>query len=245
MSRAPFYNNTIKNLIVAFGSIFDNIRIINDHEEELTVPLHYAPKEKFIAYFTEKPSFTPLGVEMVFPRMAFEMMSIQFAPERFSNPLNIIRRGGNYLYNRIPYDFGFSLYIATKQYEESLKIVESIIPFFTPELNISVRDIEDFELITDIPVILDTISSEIDYEGSFETRRTILWTLSFTLKAYLYGDSKTQGQIKETIVHLTQQDMDKRFETLISEVVPREADEDDPHEIIDRIEINYEEEAGD
>lgn len=239
MSRAPFYNNTIKNLIVAFGSIFDNIKIINDFDEELIIPLHYAPKEKFVAYFTEKTSFSPIGTEMVFPRMAFEMSSVQFAPERFTNPLNLIRRGGSWTYNRIPYDFGFNLYIATKHFEESLKIVESIVPFFTPELNISVRDKEDLDLITDMPVILETISSDIDYEGSFESRRTIVWTLTFTLKGFLYSDTKSQGTIKETIVHLTQQDMNKRFLTLISEVVPREAERDEEHEINDTINYDF------
>jgi hypothetical protein len=239
-SRPIFYYGTIKNMIVAFGSIFDKVQILTDFDEPLTVPLLYAPKEKFVAYFQEKPSFTPLGTEQVLPRMAFELSGLNFAPERFSNPLNrLIKKvegeqaGELSMFNRIPYDFMFNLYIATKHFEESLKIFEIIAPYFTPELNVSIRDRPDFGLTTDIPITLNTTGFSIDYEGTFETRRVIFWTLSFTAKGWLYGDTKTQGLIKETIVHLTQEDVNKRFVTLISEVIPREAGPDDPHTILD------------
>ena len=39
----------------------------------------------------------------------------------------------------------------------------------------------------DIPIILDSIDFQDDYEGSFETRRALIYTLRFTAKTYLFG----------------------------------------------------------
>lgn len=238
MAKQIFYHSTIKNLIVAFGSIFDDISYINDNNDVIKVPIHYAPKEKFVAYILEKYDFDQFVIERTLPRMAFELTSLSFAPERFLNPLNRIKDSrsdeSKFMFNRVPYDFQFSLYIATKNFEDSLKIVEQIVPFFCPELNITIKDKEDFNLRTDVPVILNSIGFDIDYEGSFETKRAIIWTLGFTMKGWLYSDVKSQAVIKETISHLSQKDFDRKFETLISEVVPRDAKKNEPHEIIDR-----------
>jgi hypothetical protein len=238
MPRPVFYYNTIKNLIVTFGTVFDDIRFINDEGIEIKVPIHYAPKEKFVSYFTEKPDFDNLDIEIQLPRMAFEISGLNFAPNRFVNPLSRmtdpLTDEKKFMFSRIPYDFQFSLYIATKKFEDSLKIVEQIAPFFTPELNVTIKDKDDFRLQTDVPIVLNSVSFDIQYEGSYDTKRTIMWTLGFTLKGWLYGDVKQQNVIKETITNLTQLDINNKFETLISEVVPRTASENDPHEIVDR-----------
>jgi hypothetical protein len=239
MARPVFYHNTIKNIIVAFGIIFDNIRYINDEGIEIKVPIHYAPKEKFVSYFMEKADFDQLDMEIQLPRMAFEITSLNFAPERFVNPLNRISDSTidekKYMFSRIPYDFQFNLYIATKKFEDSLKIVEQIMPIFTPEFNITIKDKEDFGLRTDIPVILNSAGFDIEYEGTYETKRTIMWTLGFTAKGWLYGDVKQQNVIKKTITDLSQPDFDRKFATLISEVVPNTAGRNDPHTIVDTI----------
>jgi hypothetical protein len=238
MSRPVFYHNTIKNLIVAFGSVFDDIRYVNDEGVEIKVPIHYAPREKFVSYFTEKADFDAFDIAQVLPRMAFEINGMNFAPERFVNPLNritdISKDETKYMFSRIPYDFQFTLYLATKKFEDSLKIIEQIMPFFTPELNVTIKDKEDFSLNTDVPIILNSVGFDIEYEGSYETKRTIMWTLGFTVKGWLYGDVKQQNVIKETIMKLKQTDFDRKFVTLVSEVVPRSASKNDSYTIIDK-----------
>jgi len=240
MSRPVFYHSTIKNLIVSFASIFDDVHYINDYNQDIKIPLHYSPKEKFAQYYKERGDFqTDTNLEMVLPRMGFEMGSnIKFAAERLMNPMHRVQSDDKtgYMYNRLPYDFPFTLRIATKKFEDSLKIVEQIIPFFTPELNITVNDKERYDFKTDIPVVLNSSSYEVDYEGDFNTTRSkIIWTLEFTIKAWLYGDEKITNTIKKTIIDLTQEDMNKKFETLISEIVPFEANKEDSHTIIDSI----------
>lgn len=233
MGRTYFYNRCVKNIIVTFGSLFDEITCENDFGEQFIVPVGYAPKEKFIEYYTAEPSFDNLDVETSLPRMAFEMTGLNFAPERFHNPLSRMTasRTNDFMYARIPYDFSFSLYIATKKFEESLKIVEQIVPYYTPELTVTIKDRPEFDLATDIPVILNSVGYDIQYEGSFEEKRTIEWTLQFTVKGYMYSDLKTSDRIKETITSLKQDDIERKFSQFIHEVNPRIAEKWEDHTI--------------
>ncbi len=239
MSRPIFYYNTIKNLIVAFASIFDDMKYYNDFNEIIKVPLHYSPREKFISYYTEDVDFGSSNIEYILPRMGFEISSLNYAAERAVNPLNKMRDYGQdetkYMFSRLPYNVDFVLYIATKKFEDSLKIVEQILPFFNPELNITVNDKDDFDLKTDVPVVLNSAGFDIDYEGSYENKRTIMWTLSFTVKGWLYGEVKNIAAIKETINNLTQKEFDHKFAILTSEVIPREAKKYDPHIVKDSV----------
>jgi len=220
MSRPVFYNQTIKNCIVAFSTIFSDIRIMTEHGEEITVPLHYAPKEKFVSIIDENTDLDFINTERNLPRMGFEMTGLLFDSTRFSNPLNRMIDVQNnisqkYMFSRVPYNLQFSLYIATKKFETSLQIVEQIFPFFVPELNITVKDKEDFNLYTDIPITLDSSSFSIDYEGSFDEKRRIEWEMNFTLKAWLYGDVKQQERIKKTIIDFNAVSFTKQFDALV------------------------------
>lgn len=201
---APFYHSTIKQLITTFGAIFDSFMISTDHGELITVPIHYAPKEKFIAFYQASADLDEIAIETTLPRMAFEMTGLNFAPERHTNSLNRlvphISSEEKFMWNKVPYDFSFSLYIMTKKFEDSLRIVEQIFPNFTPELNVTIKDLNDFNIVTDIPFTLTSSSFSVEYEGDMDTKRVINWQIDFIAKAYLYGSIKEQERIKSTIV---------------------------------------------
>ena len=239
MKKNIFYHGTVKNIIVAFATVFSDIRFINDHLEEITVPLHYSPKEKFVAAIYENLDPNNIATETNLPRMGFDMVDMAFASERFSNPLSKLKSttvsDRKYIYTRVPYDFQFNVYLATKKFEESLKIVEQIIPFFTPELNISIHDKPDFNLVTDVPITLNAASFSIEWEGDYEEKRHIEWTMNFTVKAWLYGDVKHQEVIKKTIIEMTELDVNKKFATLTSEVSPKTANLTDPYTVVNSI----------
>ena len=48
----------------------------------------------------------------------------------------------------------------------------------------------------DIPIVLNSISYEDNYQGDFETRRALIYTLDFSVKFYLYGPVTSSGVIK-------------------------------------------------
>ena len=213
---------------------------MNDWGQTIKVPIHYLPREKFIE-ITEVSADHDDGYETMttLPRFGFELTSVDYDSTRMLNPMGKMRHTQDekhqYMFSRIPYNFAFNLYLATIKFEDSLKIVEQIVPFFTPELNITIKDKEDFEIYTDIPIVLNNSSFQIDYMGGFDLRRTIQWTFSFTAKAYLYSNTREQTRIKETIVKMSNKDLSMVYETLISEVDPRKAEKTDNHQINDII----------
>lgn len=232
-----FYHSTIKRLVTVFGSIFSNIHYYDDFDKKHKVTLFYSAREKFLVDRGELNDLYRLGTNHPYPRMGFELMGMNYASERMTNPINKLRGQNDAIwsYNRVPYDFSFNLYIATKQFEQSLKIVEQILPMFSPSFNVTINELIGFKnLKNDIGVVLNSVSNDIDYQGSVYEDRTITWTLNFTLKAYLYNRIQVQEVIKETITNMSTSEMDSQYITLISVVEPRNANKDDPHTIIDK-----------
>ena len=199
--ESPYYWGMVKKYIVSFGSLFDQLTVKNDQGKIMRVPLVFTQKEKFVAFFQERPNMSTTALETIYPRMAFELTSFAFSPERHTNPMNRIKSNildeKRFMWNRVPYDFQFSLYVATKSFEESLRIVEQILPNFTPSLNITLNENEEYGIVTDVPVILNTSSFNMEIEGPMDTRRSILWQLDFTLHGHLYGGTKLQNRITE------------------------------------------------
>lgn len=242
--RPIFYHGTTKSLIVAFATIFDDIKINDASGFEIAVPISYSPKEKFIEITTANPDMDNPNMQLVLPRMGFEITGMSYAPERNLNAtqqIHNVQRAGYqdaFMYNRMPWDFNFELNIAARRFEDSLKIIEQIVPFFSPELTITLKDQQAFDMENNIPIVLNSVGFTIDYEGTFDTRRQIMWNLGFTVKAYLYCNINETTRIKKTITNLTEFDIDTLFERYTSEVVPRSANKFDPHIITDRVETN-------
>lgn len=240
MARPYFYYATTKKIIVAFATIFDEITIQTDHGDIITVPLNFAQKEKWLDDVSKQAEYDMDAItnDITFPKMGFELTGINFAPERHVNPLNRMEdetEAGDevMMYNRIPYDLTFDLFIGARKLEDSLKILEQIVPFFNPELTVTIKDKEDFKLETNIPIVLNSSALQIDYQGTLDTKRTIVWTLNFTAKAYFYPDIRESRRIKQTILNYGDSDFDRVFERLTSTVVPIEANRYDPHTIVD------------
>ena len=186
MFGTTFDHNTLRKYVVLFGTVFNNIYITRQNPtgetiQTLKVPLSYGPKEKFLARLEGN-------------RISFEMTSFSYDPERKLNTLNRTVKDNKSQYQSVPYNITFQMSILVKNAEDGTKIVEQILPYFTPEWTASVHLIPDMEVDPwDIPIILNDISTEDTYEGNFETRRAIIWTLNFTLKGYLFGPTKTIG----------------------------------------------------
>ena len=139
---------------------------------------------------------------VLLPRMSFEMSSVSYDSSRKLNTLgkvvvkDVDSKKLKYQYNPVPYNFDFTLYVYVKNAEDATKIIEQILPFFTPEWTSSVSLIPEMNVTMDIPVTLNNISIEDTYEGDFKTRRALIWTLNFTLKGYIYGPVKKNAVIK-------------------------------------------------
>jgi len=69
------------------------------------------------------------------------------------------------------------------------------LPFFRPDLTNTVTIVNGVDPM-DIPLILDSVTSEEVYEGDFNTAKTILWTLTFTMKGWFFGPEREKKVIK-------------------------------------------------
>ena len=209
-----FYNETIKRSISVFGTLFNNIDIkkIKADGTVLTqqkVPISYGPKQKFLLRLTEDAKQRDGAVTSIsLPRMAFEMTGLEYDPSRQQNKIirtqktvmetsDVGKRG--FQYQPSPYNINFSLSILAKNAIDALQIVEQIVPYFQPEYTVAMKMVDSMSEVRDVPVILNSIAMEDMYEGSFEERRVIEYTLEFTMKLYFFGPVYTGEVIKNVI----------------------------------------------
>ena len=90
------------------------------------------------------------------------------------------------------------MYIYAKNAEDGTKIIEQILPYFTPDWTTTIKLIPEMDIIMDIPVVLNNVSYEDKYDGDYKERRSIIWTLDLLLKGYVYGPVRKSNVIKFT-----------------------------------------------
>jgi T4-like virus Myoviridae tail sheath stabiliser len=174
----------------------------------MKVPLNYGPKEKFLARLQGNPDLDrPIAITL--PRMSFQIIGYKYDTSRKLSTIgrqsvvnNSAPNSKSYQYNPVPYNFEFELAIMVKNAEDGTRIVEQILPFFAPEWTATLNINPDMGLKYDVPIILDSITQDDTYEGNFENRRALIWTLRFTMKGYLFGPAKTGKIIKQAIIDL-------------------------------------------
>ena len=236
--RKHYYHGTSRSYIVAFASLFDGVFCETGGGEKTPVPLHYAPKQKFMEILDADYDKNSTDIESTLPRMAFEMVGLNYAPERHLNPMHELSdpESGLRSFNRVPYDFSFNLYAVTKEFDDSLEIMEQIVPMFTPDFCVSINEkVGPITITTNLVIVLNSSSFNIDYEGGFGSSRRIEWSFGFTLKGYLYQNVDTVKRIKKSIVNMNTADSEIPFMVSTAEVVPSTAEKSDPHTIVERI----------
>ena len=204
-----FYNETIRKTVIAFGTLFNNIKIKRFAADgntinQIKVPVAYGPMQRFLARIEQQANFDD-NVAISLPRLSFELTSYAYDPSRKSSPITKFTGKGSdktkhkKIFLPVPYEIGFRLSFATKQQDDSLQILEQILPHFQPAFNVTVNMLEGVEEKRDIPFTLTNVSFVDEYEGDFSTRRFIQYDLDFVAKTYFYSEIPTDesGIIKK------------------------------------------------
>ena len=207
-----FYNKRVRTTVSIFGSLFNNIHVIrtnasNEVISQVKVPLSYAPKRNFLERLSAMADGEQAErrVAMKLPRMSFEITDMSYDPIRQLPKVNAYRETlptdntkGRKVYTGVPYNIQFQLNIYAKSQDDALQIVEQIIPYFAPQYNLTVKPFTDYpDVKEDVPVILQGITFSDDFEGGFEQRRTIVYTLDFQMKINFYGPDRDRAIIRE------------------------------------------------
>ena len=186
-----FYNEIFRSVIIGFGSLFNGIEIKHNNASIMKVPLAYGPTQKFLARMQQEADLNK-PVSITLPRMSFEFLGLQYDPTRKSTQTQTIINqtpDGTQVkknYMPVPYNMRFELSIMTKLNDDMLQILEQVLPYFQPAYNLSINYLGNLKEKRDVPIQLDNISMEDDYEGNFDTRRALIYTLSFTAKTYVF-----------------------------------------------------------
>ena len=210
MLGSTFYHQTIRKYVAVFGTLFNDINIERKNSsgtvvERLKVPLAYGPKQKWLLAVQDTTADRKVIATRT-PRMGFAMTGISYDTVRKLNTIgrNVKANTSSTttsmvtMYNPVPYNFDFELFILVKNAEDGTQILEQILPYFTPEFTVTVNTIPDMNIKADVPIVLNSSSVADEYEGDLSTRRTITWTLSFVLKGFIYPNI-TSGQVIKTI----------------------------------------------
>ena len=204
------YHEIIKKTVVGFGTLFNNIerrRTSGAKTEVMKVPLAYGPKQKFLARLRQLGDLSTRDqAQITLPRISFEITGIQYDATRKVAPTQFIRHTSGSTTNKgfmpIPYNINFELAILAKNQDDSLQILEQILPFFQPSFNITMNLVPALGEKRDYPITLTDVQYDDQYEGDYDTRRTLIYTLQFIAKTYLYGpvQDKSGEVIKKAIV---------------------------------------------
>ena len=214
MLAETFSHGLIRDFVVAFGTLFNNIKInrrasSGEDSDTIAIPFSYAPQQRYIERITRDLSLDrPVAISL--PRMSFEMVSMNYAPDRKLNTMQRYygRRDDTSntqiasTYSPVPYDFNFQLSVYIANIEDGTHIIEQILPYFTPEFTVSLKSVTELGLNMDLPLVLNSVNMEDSYEGGYDERRIIIWTLDFTLKGQLFGPVSNSGIINKIKINL-------------------------------------------
>jgi len=187
-----FYNEILRRTIISFGTLFNGITVKQD-DSTIKVPLAYGPTQKFLARLEQSPDLNK-ATAITLPRMSFEFTGLTYDPARkvtttqqFTVKDPDTGKDSKKAYLPVPYNMQFELAIMCKLNDDALQITEQILPYFQPAYNVTVNLVSSIKEKRDIPIVLENITMQDDYEGDFTQRRVLLYTLRFTAKTYLFG----------------------------------------------------------
>ena len=187
-----FYNEILRKTIIGFGTLFNGIAI-KQEGSTVKVPLAYGPTQKFLARLEQAPNLSQ-ATQISLPRMSFEFTGLTYDSSRKVTTTQTIAVKNpddgtdiKKVFMPVPYNMQFELSIMCKLNDDALQVVEQILPYFQPQYNLTINLVSLINEKKDVPVVLENITMDDQYEGDFTSRRVLLYTLRFTAKTYLFG----------------------------------------------------------
>lgn len=205
MLGTRFYHGLIRKYTAVFGTLFKEVHLIRegtDVEQVLRLPFVYARKEKMSSSILQNSDLNrDSAVDL--PRLSFELDGFSYNPQRQLMPTaSRAARSGNAnnlfrQYTPVPYDFHFLLHLYVRNEEDGLKVMEQILPHFTPALTLEAELIPEMDDVRNLTIILEPGIEKVDtYEGKVGDVRMITYTLRFTLQGFLFGPVRDRPAIK-------------------------------------------------
>lgn len=211
LSNAHFYYRLTRKYSTLFSDMFNNITVkhsdVNSVEvRRIKVPISWGPKDKYVVRLQTDPDLLRDNA-ITLPRMSYDIKGWSYDPSRKQISLLRVAHGDTAtrvqsVYMAVPYNLDFELSIYTKTIDDGLQITEQILPYFNPDYTRTITPIPELSFLKDIPIILNSITQNIDYEGNFDKERYCMWTLQFTMQCYYFGPITTPKIIRKSIANI-------------------------------------------
>lgn len=239
-----WYHSITRKAIVAFGVMFNNLQIrrrdsAGNIAQTLRVPLAYAPKNKMLTRIQQIPDPGVERIEVQLPRLSFEVIAYEYDGARKINLMNQVRSvvsetEAKRIYGPVPYNLTVNLYAYVKNQDDGLQLFEQIVPAFNPDFSVTVNYIPDMGIKHDLPIILNSVTYQDDYEGAVADHRVMIWTYTFTLKLYYYGPMERQSIIRDNIISIfNDPDLEQRINNYTVSTDPAGATPTDDYRFIE------------
>lgn len=250
LGNPHYYRSTIRNYVIAFGSMFNDVQIKRTNSagavlSTIDVPLAYGPTQKYISRINKVNQAGEPA--LVLPRMAFEISGFAYGSDRKLSKVGKITKQNhtsdinknNVVYNPVPYDITFTLSVMTKNADDATQIVEQILPYFTPSFIIPIKEASELGIVRDTPLTLDSVDYQDEYEGDFDSRRSLIWTLGFTMNGYLYGLPREQKLIRTAITNTKKLNTTEQFSKNTITTNPISAGETDSWDFVNTFDEDF------
>lgn len=215
-----FYHKSIKKVLSTFGALFSDVTVEAGTGKIIKVPLHLSQKQKFIEVLANNEDVRNMYTDITLPVMGFEITNYMYTPEKMTNPVNIqhsigVNADQKFMFTSVPYTVGIELYVACSTLDELYQIIEQVLPFFSPQLTITINDKELYNLKTNITFDLTAVSQEIQYESSFDDKRIIMGNFSFNVHTKFHSNPRSLTRIKDVIINMSEKDHEESFSKLV------------------------------
>lgn len=210
LENEHFYFHSIRKTTAHFGSLFNKIVFQNDGyespPEDFYVPLEFAPREYFIARLNGNSSNDGKpNVARTLPRITFQINSYEPDPSRQTNstiripaaPDGDEKTVRTTKWNLVPYNISFQLSVFARRYEDTLQIVEQILPYFTPHYTLNIVFSEELGIQKDVPVILQSNEPSDEWEQGRTDFRLMTHNFNFQVQTYIIPPITDSEFVKE------------------------------------------------
>ena len=198
-----FYHAILRKSVAVFGTLFNDIKVVRVDsngivKDQQRVPLSYGPKQKFLARLDQQANLDDPKVALKLPRMSFEITNMAYDTTTKTSALNTITTSTtpttrSTIGQVTPYLVDMQLNIIAKNQDDALQIFEQIVPYFQPTYTVSVKLVDDLNKSFDVPITLTSVTIQDDYEGDMTSRRSLIYTLDFSMKVKFFGPRAEQG----------------------------------------------------
>lgn len=208
--KSHFYHKTISLYTAVFANLFNGMTILRDDNTEIIVPIAYAGKPKYNARLEAGNNTGEITFMSRTPRMSFQLISFARDATRVKSKMFRLSNMHSHdpatspitsQYNRVPYNFTFQLDITTKYIDDMLQLMEQIFVYFNPGIQVVVQDNPDLDDESAILITLQSNTFQNQFDGTFDNKRDVTFSLEFQLQGYLYMPSDSTGVIKHVTIN--------------------------------------------